>query len=253
MAIAVSELSMKKGLYSSIILALAIFVVGVYFHLVSEKKEYKVGKQEKRERAREREIVLQKNKVSRLKSEQKILPPFQGEVKITKSAISPSWMKNRLTTAKAIRRERDNFEELEKISDSVRTWRISKKYRGIHKNNFVQGTPFISKMGRYYVVESHEGGDAHIVYDKKMSNMGVVSGSLIVKIRPHNDDVVESLLEGWERDENLEVGLTFLHIGVVELKTLARDNIVRMAKRLKKQEGVEQVKIEVIKNDILSW
>ena len=141
----------------------------------------------------------------------------------------------------------------------MRTWKrfriqwrpggISQKYRGIHKNNFVRGTPFIAKIGRYYVVERDGGEGADIVYGKERGGMGVVSGSLMVKVRPGSD--AESLLERWNQDENLEVGLTFLHIGVVELKTRPGEDIPQMAKRLEGQEQVERVKMDVIEDDIL--
>ena len=88
----------------------------------------------------------------------------------------------------------------------MKTWRISKKYRGIHKSNFERGTPFVAKIGRYYIVENEE-ENSNIVYSKKMKDMGVVSGSLIVKIESDSD--VESLLDRWEHDETVEVGSVF--------------------------------------------
>ena len=229
---------MKKGLGTGIILA--IFVVGLYFHLVGDKRGEGA-----------RDMVVRKSKVPVPGRGGKSLSSSPGKAKRTKNTVSPFWMKNRLAMVKAIRRERDDFERLEVVSDSVATWRISQKYLGIHKNNFVQGTPFVAKIGRYYIVEKEEGEDANIVYRVGKAGMGVVNASLMVKVRDDSD--VESLLEGWERDENLEIGLTFLHIGVVELKTRPGENIARIAKELERQEGVERVKIDVIEEDTLPW
>ena len=227
---------------------MAIFGVGLYFHLGSEKREEKIVAREKDEGARD--TVIRKNLNPVIFSQRKVLPAPPEKVKVINRAVSSPWVKNRLAIVKAVRRERDDFEKLENISDTVTTWRVSRKYRGIHKNNFSQGMPFVAKIGSYYIVES-EGDSANIVYDKKTEDMGVMSGSLMVKVRPHGD--MESLLEQWDQDENLEIGLTFLHIGVVELKTLAGEDIARIAKGLERQKGVERVKIDVVKEDTHFW
>ena len=109
--------------------------------------------------------------------------------------------------------------------------------------------PLSPKSVAIMCVERDGGEGADIVYGKERGGMGVVSGSLMVKVRPGSD--AESLLERWNQDENLEVGLTFLHIGVVELKTRPGEDIPQMAKRLEGQEQVERVKMDVIEDDIL--
>ena len=236
---------MKKGLWTGIVLAILMVA---YFHFFNQKREHKIVEGEKERR---KGFIVQKGEASTSKREEKPLHSSNGKAKRPPQTISSLWIKNRLAVMKALRSEKDNFGKLEVISDSVATWRISQKYRGIHKNNFVQGTPFVARIGRYYVVEREAGEKANIVYGVEKGGMGVVSGSLMVKVQDGRD--AELLLERWEQDEELEVGLTFLHIGVVELITSLGDNIAQVAKRLALQKGVERVKIDVIEEDTHSF
>ena len=167
-----------------------------------------------------------------------------------KDFLADPWVRNRRAIAEATHREREDMENLEEISDSQANYRISKKYKGIHISNFSKNTPFIAKIGAYYIVEAPK-GDVDMVYHGKTGRMGVMNGSIMVNVNP--DGEVKRLLEQWEQSERIEVGSLFLHIGVVELKIHPGENIAEIAKKLGNKREIDQVKIVVIGDDIRPW
>ena len=236
---------MKKGLWLGTILA--ILMMG-YFHFFHKKRREKgIGYYEN---------ILKRNALLQKSNEAVLLEGSRGILSVSRDGVKLQmnredfWLKNRRAIMEAINKERSDFDQLEEVSDSVATWRISKKYKGIRAKNFRKGTPFIARMGGYYIVEGNW-GDVDMVFHKKTGEMGVLSGSIIVNVDPKSN--TKELLEKWDRDEGVKVGSSFLHIGVVEIKTRPGENIAETAKRLERVGNVERVKIEVVRDNFRPW
>ena len=219
----------------------SIFILYWKGTTVWEKREKKISQENKRDMERKesdvvREVAVQKKSLA------------EDTVEKKNELSSPA--SKRQAVIRAILKEREDFDELEEISDSVSTWRISKRYKAIHQREARKDTVSVAQIEQYMIIEGASGGKA-VVYHQKNKNMGVMTGSLVINLNPESE--AEDFLEQFEQNDRFNLKSVFLPIGVVVLEVVEGIDIAWAAKEPAGHKDVERVKIEVISDNIQLW